>query len=94
MRICIGSVLLFQAITLYGSAEAFFSDYGLADRDWILNSKVSYHGISKYYYSPLLFLSGEVWFAKTILVLLIFVSLLVILGFKSQLFTFIGFILF
>ena len=49
MRICIGAVLLFQTITLYGSAEAFFSDYGLADRDWILNSKVSYHGISKYY---------------------------------------------
>ena len=41
-----------------------------------------------------MFFSGEVCFAKTILVLLIFVSLLVILGFKSQLFTFIGFVFF
>lgn len=87
-RICLAVVVLFDAITRFPDAEAFYSDGGLFDR------AASHDFVERYYTAAakvgtwsLNWLNGEVWWAQSLFVVEAVAACCLLLGFGTRLAT-------
>ncbi|HVT34387.1 MAG TPA: DCC1-like thiol-disulfide oxidoreductase family protein [Nevskiaceae bacterium] len=85
-RAVLGSVVLIVLLRHYCDLTAFYSDYGVTPRAWIIDSD-SYNRISLY------FLNGSTWFAALLLTVQCVFALMFTLGWHTRLASIVTFFL-
>jgi predicted DCC family thiol-disulfide oxidoreductase YuxK len=86
MRVLLGGVLLWDLLHRFADLSAFYSDAGLAPRDWVTQADTSWH-------FSLYFANGSAGFAALLMAIQSLVAIGFIFGWRTRLMTVVSFVM-